>query len=163
MRSPLRLHFSSLKDPSSLSCSSLFLTLFLMQARMLFGLFGHLGTLLAHRQHPRAFPKPVLRGVVVSQEQGPALGLAECHTMGPCPEPSAGPSSPGSYQIPPNLVSPANFLRVHLIASCRSLTEILNKTGPALSPAEHHWQHPQTSARIFGGTHTFIKAGQFSV
>ncbi|KAK4821092.1 hypothetical protein QYF61_013420 [Mycteria americana] len=62
------------------------------------GLFGHLGTLLAHiqvavDQHSQVlfwhtafqplFPKPVaLHGVVVTQVQDPALGLVEPHTIG---------------------------------------------------------------------------------
>ncbi|KAK4818449.1 hypothetical protein QYF61_013136 [Mycteria americana] len=65
------------------------------------GFLGHLGTLLAHiqppvNQHPQVlfcqaafqplFPKPVaLHGVVVTQEQGPALGLVEPHTIGLSP------------------------------------------------------------------------------
>jgi len=67
-----------------------------MQARMPVGLLGHLGTLLAPvqpavDQHPKIFicwaafqphfPKPVvLLGVVVTQVQDLALGLAEPHT-----------------------------------------------------------------------------------
>ncbi|KAK4830186.1 LOW QUALITY PROTEIN: hypothetical protein QYF61_009213 [Mycteria americana] len=65
------------------------------------GFLGHLGTLLAHiqpavNQHPQVilcraafqplFPKPVvLHGVVVTQVQDLALGLAEPHTIGPSP------------------------------------------------------------------------------
>ncbi|KAK4816301.1 hypothetical protein QYF61_014599 [Mycteria americana] len=69
------------------------------------GLLGHLGTLPAHiqlavDQHPQVlfyqaafqplFPKPVaLHGVVVTQVQDPALGLAEPHTidLGPLIQP----------------------------------------------------------------------------
>ncbi|KAK4832039.1 hypothetical protein QYF61_020554 [Mycteria americana] len=49
------------------------------------GLLGHLSTLLAHIQAP-LFPKPAaLHGVVVTQVQDPALGLAEPHTVGQGP------------------------------------------------------------------------------
>ncbi|KAK4823665.1 LOW QUALITY PROTEIN: hypothetical protein QYF61_005017 [Mycteria americana] len=115
------------------------------------GLLGHLGTLLAHiqlaiDQHHQVlfyrplFPKPVaLHGVVVTQVQDLALSLLESHKigLGPSIQPIQIPLAflPSSRStLPHNLVSSANLLRVHSIASSRSLIKILNRTGPSTEP-----------------------------
>jgi len=121
-----------------------------------FGLLGHLSTLLVHVQlavklHPKIllhwtafqplFPKPItLRGVVVTEVEGPTLGLVEPHTVGLSPSIQSVQmplqSLPTLKQIntPTQLVPSANLLREDSILSSRSLIKILNKTGPKTEP-----------------------------
>ncbi|KAK4829093.1 hypothetical protein QYF61_002044 [Mycteria americana] len=122
----------------------------------------HSQVLLCQAAFQPLFPKPVaLHGVVVTRtqhlvvtrgccDQDPALvvvcrtqhlallnfiQLASAHRSSLSRSPCRAFLLSSRSILPPNLVSSANLLRVHLIPLSRSLIKILNRTGPSTEPS----------------------------
>ena len=92
-------------------------------------------------------PRPVASpGLLVAKVQDPAFGLAEqLSSLSTSLRRASLPS--GTWTLPANLVSPANFLRLRSMPSSRSSVQILKRTGPSTHP----WETPLAGDRSPAG------------